>query len=81
VANLALPGLRSGHRPWAVVVHSQSGSAEEQRADLIIVGSTGLNALAGHLLGSVPGDVARRAPCDVLIVQTTQAVGQERLTA
>jgi nucleotide-binding universal stress UspA family protein len=53
-------------------------AAQEQAADLIIVGNRGLGALAGHLLGSVPGDVAHKAPCDVLIVQTTRAVAEER---
>lgn len=40
-------------------------------ADLLVVGNRGLNSLAGRILGSVPSDVARRAPCDVLIVHTT----------
>jgi maltose/moltooligosaccharide transporter len=56
-------------------------AAAEQAADLIIVGNRGLNALSGHLLGSVPGDVAHKAPCGVLIVQTTEAVGEQRLSA
>jgi maltose/moltooligosaccharide transporter len=56
-------------------------TAAEQLADLIIVGNRGMGALAGHLLGSVPGDIAHRAPCDVLIVQTEQAAGPARLTA
>ena len=56
-------------------------TAAEQLADLIIVGTRGMGALAGHLLGSVPGDIAHKAPCDVLIVQTEQAAGQERFTA
>jgi nucleotide-binding universal stress UspA family protein len=44
----------------------------EQRADLLVVGNRGLNSLAGRLLGSVPADVSRRAPCDVLIVHTVR---------
>jgi nucleotide-binding universal stress UspA family protein len=40
-------------------------------ADLLVVGNRGLNSLAGRILGSVPSDAARRAPCDVLIVHTT----------
>jgi nucleotide-binding universal stress UspA family protein len=40
-------------------------------AQLLVVGSVGLNTLAGRILGSVPADVARRAPIDVLIVHTT----------
>ena len=40
-----------------------------------------MGALSGHLLGSVPGDIARRAPCDVLIVQTEQVAGDDQLSA
>lgn len=40
-------------------------------ADLLVVGNKGLNTLSGRLLGSVPSDVARRSPVDVLIVHTT----------
>jgi len=43
----------------------------ESSADLIVVGSVGLNTLAGRILGSVPQGVARRARVDVLIVHTT----------
>ena len=42
----------------------------ELHADLLVVGNKGLNRIAGRLLGSVPADVSRRAPCDVLIVHT-----------
>jgi len=45
--------------------------AEARKADLLVVGSVGLNTLAGRILGSVPADVARRAGIDVLIVHTT----------
>jgi nucleotide-binding universal stress UspA family protein len=57
------------------------GSAEEEHVDLIVVGNRGLNALTGELLGPVPAGVARGAPCDVLIVQTTPAPEAGRLTA
>ena len=40
-----------------------------------------MGVLSGHLLGSVPGDIAHRAPCDVLIVQTEQAVADDQLFA
>jgi maltose/moltooligosaccharide transporter len=39
-------------------------------ANVIVVGNRGLGAADGQLLGSVPGDVAKNAACDVLIVQT-----------
>lgn len=45
--------------------------AEEEEADLLVVGNVGLSTIAGRLLGSVPADVARRAKSDVLIVHTT----------
>lgn len=40
-------------------------------ANVIVVGNRGLGAADGQLLGSVPGDVAKNAQCDVLIVQTS----------
>jgi nucleotide-binding universal stress UspA family protein len=45
--------------------------AKERSADLLVVGNRGLNTLAGRILGSVPLDVARHTPTDVLIVHTT----------
>ncbi|HLX47735.1 MAG TPA: universal stress protein [Streptosporangiaceae bacterium] len=53
-------------------VKSLIGVLGEYRADLLVVGNRGLNTLAGRLLGSVPSDVSRRAPCDVLIVHTVR---------
>jgi len=44
---------------------------DKNNADLIVVGNVGLNTLQGRLLGSLPGDVARKSPVDVLIVHTT----------
>jgi len=45
--------------------------AGKYQADLLVVGNRGLNSLAGRILGSVPSEAARKAPCDVLIVHTT----------
>lgn len=45
--------------------------AEEEEADLLVVGNVGLSTIAGRLLGSVPANVSRRAKTDVLIVHTT----------
>ena len=45
--------------------------AADRDADVIVVGDRGLSAVAGHLLGSVPTQVMRQAPCDVLVVHTT----------
>jgi nucleotide-binding universal stress UspA family protein len=45
--------------------------AEEQEADLIIVGNKGMTGAKRFLLGSVPNKVSHHAPCSVLIVRTT----------
>jgi nucleotide-binding universal stress UspA family protein len=45
--------------------------AEDEKADLLVVGNVGLSTIAGRLLGSVPASVSRRAKVDVLIVHTT----------
>jgi nucleotide-binding universal stress UspA family protein len=44
---------------------------KQTNADLLVVGNRGLNTLAGRIIGSVPLDVVRHAPVDVLIVHTT----------
>lgn len=43
----------------------------KHQADLIVTGNRGLNTLTGRILGSVPSNVSRQAPADVLIVHTT----------
>jgi nucleotide-binding universal stress UspA family protein len=45
--------------------------AEEESADLIIVGNKGMTGAKRFLLGSVPNKVSHHAPCSVLIVRTT----------
>jgi nucleotide-binding universal stress UspA family protein len=45
--------------------------AEEQRADLIVVGNKGMTGATRFLLGSVPNKISHHAPCSVLIVRTT----------
>jgi nucleotide-binding universal stress UspA family protein len=44
---------------------------QSRDADLLVVGNRGLNTLAGRIIGSVPLDVVRHTPIDVLIVHTT----------
>ena len=39
-------------------------------ANLLVVGNRGLNTLAGRVLGSVPGEAARKSRVDILIVHT-----------
>ena len=45
--------------------------AEEENADLIVVGNKGMSGAKRFLLGSVPNKVSHHAPCSVLIVRTT----------
>ena len=46
-------------------------AAHDFGADCIVVGSKGLTGAARFVLGSVASSVSHHAPCDVLIVQTT----------
>ncbi|WP_312755475.1 universal stress protein [Rummeliibacillus suwonensis] len=43
--------------------------AKEVKADLIICGATGLNAVERFLIGSVTTGIVRSADCDVLVVR------------
>jgi nucleotide-binding universal stress UspA family protein len=43
--------------------------ANEQHADLIVVGSRGLTGIKRYLLGSVSTKVSHHAPCSVMIVR------------
>jgi nucleotide-binding universal stress UspA family protein len=47
--------------------------AEEQDADLIVVGNKGMTGARRFLLGSVPNKISHYAPCSVLIVRTAEA--------
>jgi nucleotide-binding universal stress UspA family protein len=53
-------GVRPAHEVVAV--------AQEAGADLIVVGSRGLSAIGGLLLGSVAHRLLHLAPCPVLVV-------------
>jgi nucleotide-binding universal stress UspA family protein len=45
--------------------------AEEQSADVIVVGNKGMTGAKRFLLGSVPNKVSHHAPCSVMIIRTT----------
>jgi nucleotide-binding universal stress UspA family protein len=62
-----------------VKVHAREGDpadaildvAEEQGADLILVGNKGMTGAKRFLLGSVPNKISHHAPCSVMIIRTT----------
>ena len=76
-----LEGAAEGLREAGVEVetHAREGDpadaildvAEEQEADLIVVGNKGMTGAKRFLLGSVPNKVSHHAPCSVMIIRTT----------
>jgi nucleotide-binding universal stress UspA family protein len=62
-----------------VVTHPREGDpadaildvAEENDADLVLVGNKGMTGARRFLLGSVPNNVSHHAPCSVIIVRTS----------
>jgi len=62
-----------------VVTHPREGDpadaildvAEENDADLVLIGNKGMTGARRFLLGSVPNKISHHAPCDVWIVKTT----------
>jgi nucleotide-binding universal stress UspA family protein len=52
-------------------------SAEEWRADVIVLGSHGRTAIGRFLLGSVSSAVMHHAPCSVQVVRLTESKGSE----
>ena len=58
------------HGPKGDAASAILSVAEEASADLIVLGSKGMQG-ARRVLGSVPNKVSHKAPCDLLIVQTT----------
>jgi len=58
------------HGPKGDAASAILSVADEAKADLIVLGSKGMQG-ARRVLGSVPNKVSHRAPCDVMIVQTT----------
>jgi nucleotide-binding universal stress UspA family protein len=44
--------------------------AQENDADVIVIGSVGMTGAKGRIFGSVPNKVSHNTPCDLLIVHT-----------
>lgn len=68
--------LRSGD-----AAHQVIQAAEEWNADLVVIGSKGLTGLEGFVLGSVANNVAKHAPCPVLVARATDGALQTVLVA
>jgi nucleotide-binding universal stress UspA family protein len=56
-------------------------TADDEKADLIVVGNRGMSGAKRFVLGSVPNAVSHHAPCHVLIVHTTEEEGAIDATA
>jgi nucleotide-binding universal stress UspA family protein len=52
--------------------------AEEEGADLIVLGTRGFGAIRRALIGSVASTIARRAPCPILLVPPVLWRGEVR---
>jgi nucleotide-binding universal stress UspA family protein len=61
----AVPYARQGDPADAIL-----DVAEEQGAQLVVVGNKGMTGARRFLLGSVPNRVSHHAPCSVLIIRT-----------
>ena len=72
-----------------VVTHPREGDpadaildvAEENKADLVIVGNKGMTGARRFLLGSVPNKISHHSPCDVLDRQDRPRSRERELTA
>jgi len=51
--------------------------ANEQHANMIVIGSHGRTGIGRVLMGSVAEEIARKSPCPVLIVRTPHEIPQE----
>ena len=58
--------VSSGGQPATVLVES----VQEYDVDLLVVGNKGMRSMAGRIFGIIPGNVAKKAPVDVMLVDT-----------
>jgi ubiquinone biosynthesis protein len=63
----ARPLVREGDDPAGAIVDA----ARAEGADVLVVGSVGMQGRRQFLLGNVPNRVSHNAPCTVVIVNTT----------
>ena len=67
----ALNGAQAVVRVGPDVAETIVRAAEEQQADLLVVGNSGMGGRKEFLLGNVPNRVSHAARCTVVIVNTT----------
>jgi len=65
----SVPEVTSRLREGASSSHEIIAAAEAAGSNLVVLGSKGKSALQRFLLGSTIGNVARHAPCSVLVVR------------
>ena len=58
--------VSSGGQPANVLLES----VKEYSVDLLVDGNKGMRSLAGRVFGNIPGSVAKKAPVDVMLVDT-----------
>ena len=58
--------VSSGGQPANVLLES----VKKYSVDLLVVGNKGMRSLAGRIFGNIPGNVAKKAPVDVMLVDT-----------
>jgi ubiquinone biosynthesis protein len=73
----ALPGARAVLRVDPDVAAAIVRGAEEEAADVLVVGNAGMGGRKEFLLGNVPNRVSHGARCTLVIVNTTDAAVHE----
>ena len=58
--------VSQGGQPANVLVEAVG----EYGVDLLVVGNKGMRSMAGRIFGNIPGNVAKKAPVDVMLVDT-----------
>ena len=58
--------VSKGGQPANVLVEAVG----EYGVDLLVVGNKGMRSMAGRIFGNIPGNVAKKAPVDVMLVDT-----------
>ena len=79
-AQLNGPGLKGARAVLRVgpdVVDAIVGAAEDEQADVIVVGNSGMGGRKEFLLGNVPNRISHTARCTVVIVNTTESAVPE----